>query len=578
MQILAFAVVIFVYFFSGICAFPFTEPDEGRYASISAAMARGDDWITPRLNGLQYYEKPPLFFWCCAASLRIFGYYDWAARIPSALAAFLTCLLILHFGRKFKNLFTGVAGAAIFATMPLAAVVSRVVLVDPLLVLFTTTALYAAWRLLVDERERMPLRFVYLFWTACALAALVKGPIGVLLPLSAVVGYLLIRLDGRAALRLARLDGLILFAAVAAPWYAAMESRNPDYLYEFIIRQNFGRLLKAEDFGRSRPFWYYLPIFAAALAPWTAFLPLVFSAARRAKAAADDRTLLTLQFLACGAVFPLLLLSSSGGKLAYYILPLCPPVALAVAASIDHYKNSNAGAPRRRHDLKYYYYYCAGGILLIGAALAFAVHFVTFAEPLVPDNATEAFRRNARAVHFLRIDAAGAIGWHLLEIGAAWAVAGALAARGKVVSPFAVACGSFIIAFAILPFELRPLAPLYSESDVAEFIQKNARPGEPVVMYTEHVRAVEWKLGRPVLLFHAPFSEFGHKFTNSELEGRSLEHDKEKLKLLLQNSRSALIVDNNSPGVRDTVSKLSPVPVTELATFGAFTIWRTEKR
>lgn len=567
---IALAAVLFIYYFSSVAAFPFTEPDEGRYAGVAAEMVRSGNWLTPHHNGLRYYEKPPLFFWIDAAFLQLFGMHEWAARLPVALAAWLTSLLIYVFGKNCKNHATGMTAAVIYATIPMVAVVSRVVLVDPVLVLFTTLALFAAWRFFVQTESRTRTLNFYLFWAACAMAALVKGPVGVLLPLSSAGGYLLIRRDWRGILRFARPDGILVFLIICAPWYVLMEIRNPGYLYEFIVGQNFGRLLNAEDFGRSKPFWYYLPVLAGALLPWSAFFPLLIGLARRARAAADP-FYLTLQFLACAFVFPLLLLSASGGKLAYYILPLCPPFAIALANALVQCVKDPA-APLRK------YYISTGAFLGIsGAAVLAVVNLYDFPEPIQPAGASRTYISDLYQMRAATLDAACLGAFFLLFLGGGWLLAARAARRAMPSGGLAVAAVTLLITFGALPWGVRSLAPLYSKSDLGDFIKNNARSGEPVVMYTEHVRTVAWALGRPVWLFHAPFSEFGHKFTKEELDGLSLERDKEKLKLLLREWPSALIVDNNYPGIRNPVPKLSPVRVTPLADFGRYTVWRAEK-
>src|SRR2546428_245121 len=190
-------VLIFSFFIfsAGIWTLPLQEPDEGRYADIAAAMARpGGDWITPRLNGIPYYEKPPLFFWITAASMKIFGVVEWAGRLPSLLAALFAVALVIVMGRSAFGPGTGCTAGLILATSPLVMVLAHFCFVDVLLLALLTGALAALFYALIDRplEQSSPRLPVMAFWAVVALATMTKGPIGVAIPAITAGCYLLI--------------------------------------------------------------------------------------------------------------------------------------------------------------------------------------------------------------------------------------------------------------------------------------------------------------------------------------------------------------------------------------------------
>src|SRR5262245_495946 len=160
---------------AGAFLLPLQEPDEGRYGDIAATMARTGDWLTPRLNGLRYYEKPPLYFWLGAASASIFGPTEFAVRLPSVLACLGTILILMIWARRAAGPTVELLAGVMGATTPLLALFAHMAMVDLVLAFLTTLALYAAWRGLIDDSSDR--RWPWVFWGACALAMLTKGPV-----------------------------------------------------------------------------------------------------------------------------------------------------------------------------------------------------------------------------------------------------------------------------------------------------------------------------------------------------------------------------------------------------------------
>jgi len=219
-------------------------------AQIARTMLESGDWVTARLNGVAYLEKAPLKYWMIAASYVIFGVHDWAARIPIALSAVLLCWLVYGFGRWAFSPRAGMwAGLALASCVGLF-LFTRVLIPDAVLTLAITLALWAMLRALDDE-EPHPRRWAAVLAAALAAGVLLKGLIGVVIPIGAGALYLAItrQLNTRRTWqRLRPLSGAVIFLLIAAPWHVMATLRNPPY---------FDFTLSAEPFRYRGFFWFY---------------------------------------------------------------------------------------------------------------------------------------------------------------------------------------------------------------------------------------------------------------------------------------------------------------------------------
>src|SRR5438270_3792861 len=176
-------------------------------------MVASGDWLTPRLNGFKYFEKPPLQYWATAAFFSVFGEKDWVARLWTALTGFAGLALVFFAGRKLFSAEAGVLGAAVLAGSPLYVLLGQVNTLDMSLAFFRSAAVFAF------AMERWAF-----FWAACALAVLSKGLIGIVLPLGTVALYVLLKRDFALLKRMKVLGGAALFLLIAAPWFLAVSA------------------------------------------------------------------------------------------------------------------------------------------------------------------------------------------------------------------------------------------------------------------------------------------------------------------------------------------------------------------
>ena len=321
-----------IVWFAVLGARPLFNPDEGRYAQIPAEMLASGDFTVPRLDGLVYLEKPPLQYWLTAAALKVFGHNEWAARLCTALSALIALVFVYLLGERAYTRERGLMAAGMTASMLLYVFMGQLITLDMALACFLTIAV-AAFALAQLERESAPVRtrnWMLLCWAAMAAATLTKGLIGIVIPGAVLVLYTLWQRDFTAWKHLALGKGLALYALLVLPWFALVERASSGALNFLIVHEHFQRYLsKVHD--RYQPWWYFLMILAAGSLPW---LPQITRALLTGWRATAPRGRFDVnRLLWVSAAFTLLFFSLSDSKLAPYIVPVLPPLALL--ASID---------------------------------------------------------------------------------------------------------------------------------------------------------------------------------------------------------------------------------------------------
>lgn len=313
---------------------PLSVPSEARYAEIPREMLVSGDWLTPRLNGVKYFEKPPLFYWLQAADEALFGRSEFAVRVLTAAFGMGGCLLVYVAGRAVWSRRAGLLAAATMATSVLYFELSRQVLLD-MPVAFFLTATFTAFLLGIRAPPDSQTRAwaMYLMYAMAAAATLTKGLIGMALPGLVVLVWLI--LTGRwSELRHVCLPtGTLLFLALAVPWHVAVALRNPEFAWFYFVHEHVLRFLTPEA-GRSEPVWFFIPILIIGWLPWVVFLP---SALWDSISTwwADRRGRSAELFVFLWFVLPFLFFSASRSKLIPYVLPFFPPLALLLGAWLD---------------------------------------------------------------------------------------------------------------------------------------------------------------------------------------------------------------------------------------------------
>lgn len=370
-------VVAAILFFAGLGRLPLLEPDEGRNAEVAREMLATGDFITPHYNSLAYLDKPAVFFWLVAGSFRLLGVSEFAARLPSALAALGTMILVWMMARTMfaedragqmpapqraarprYGHDAGLRAAIIWATMPLVIIFSRQVIFDMTLTFLVTLSMLAFWIAAGTDFKRLWPEVV--MFAAWGIAAITKGPVGFLLPLLSILTYQALAGRFRELKRLRWGLGIAVFLAAALPWFVAACVRNPDFARYALWQESLQRFATGSA-KRGGSVFYYIPVFLAGLLPWSLFL--LFAGRRnivRWKQLRDEANRSVLFLLAwAGVIFVFFTISRS--KLPAYFLPATVPFSILMSSAWTDVEDT--AADRRPDWLK------AGFAALIAAGL-----------------------------------------------------------------------------------------------------------------------------------------------------------------------------------------------------------------
>jgi 4-amino-4-deoxy-L-arabinose transferase-like glycosyltransferase len=463
------------------------SPDEGRYAEIPREMVATGDWVTPRLNGVKYFEKPPLFYWIEAASLRLFGPEEWALRLAPALFALLGILAVYVAGRRLYGRRAGLWAGVVLATTPLWFGLGEAVTLDMAVSALLTVTLLAFLFASRAEDPRERRLWIWVFYAAAALATLTKGLIGIVIPGMVLGAWMLATRDWRdwRDWRLIRLAlspaGIALFLAIAVPWHLLVSRANPEFAWFYFVHEHFLRYT-TKVHKRYEPIWFFVPILLAGMLPWTVYLPRAIQNAWRRNAAntadTEERRATLLLLLWAGLVFAFF--SFSDSKLVPYILPVLPPLALLLGRELAAAWEAREGAGRR--GLAYLSLLLFAGILgtafLVLPRIPKAAEFATLLGGYAYALAGSLF---LMALLPLLFDRAGRGG------------------RGGRPRAALVAAGVTAALFlTTLAASLPPLDPDRSVKALARTLRPRLQPGDEVASYHDYFQDLPFYLGRTV--------------------------------------------------------------------------------
>ncbi|MEI8320986.1 MAG: phospholipid carrier-dependent glycosyltransferase [Alphaproteobacteria bacterium] len=328
-------------FFSFLGNRPLSSPDEGRYVEIPREMAQTGEWMTPHLNGLKYFEKPPLVYWVEAATISLSGVNEYFLRLPIAFFALLGCLAVYAFSCRFYSRKTGIWSAIVLATSLLYFSLSRIIILDMVLTVLISSALFSLLAGLKTPLSKSPSRrmFIYLAAGLFALALLCKGLISIALPGLVVLVWMALSqsLDKIKPLYLP--TSITIFLAIALPWHVWMIWENPSFFDFYFIHEHFERYFTTVH-RRYQPFWFFIPVVILGFFPWIGFIP---------KALKDFFPLKLKQlktydvelFLVLWIALFFMVFSFSQSSLIPYMLPIFPPLAVIVGRYLSYvWKNS----------------------------------------------------------------------------------------------------------------------------------------------------------------------------------------------------------------------------------------------
>lgn len=310
---------------------PLSAPDELRYSEIPREMLASGDWIVPRLNGLRYFEKPPLGYWAVAVSIRLFGENEFAVRFPAALSVGLSAALVGWLARRTRiDRLAADFAPAVFLTLCGTYPTGTFINLDGMfsaLVAGMVVTHYAA----LSESNRTRRRLLLLAAGGfCGAAFLVKGFVAFVLAIGVFAAFAIWERRIGEVLKTAWIP-LLTAVALCVPWGVAIARREPEFWHYFFVVQHVHRFLGTSA-EHTEPFWFFIPFLLLGTVPWNSFLASIVIGVR---GVGSGNSL--IRFLCCWAAFPFLFFSASSGKLITYIMPCYPPIALLMTIGLVAY-------------------------------------------------------------------------------------------------------------------------------------------------------------------------------------------------------------------------------------------------
>jgi 4-amino-4-deoxy-L-arabinose transferase-like glycosyltransferase len=344
---------------------PLANPDEGRYAEIPREMLATGDWVTPRLDGVNYFEKPPLMYWTVALAQAAFGPAEWVVRLTPAVFALGGILLTYAAARRFHGRMAGVIASGVLGTSLLYFGTGRFLVLDMMVsVLMAATLVCFICGVYEPPGVRRRLLF-YGLYASAALATLTKGFIGFLVTGAVMFLWLLVFNQWKRLRPLHLPTGILLFLAIALPWHILAALRNETWAHRYIVFEHWERFTTTQH-GRVQPWHFFLWILLAGLFPWTPFLFRAVRDAMRGGWTKRDENAVGW-FFVVWIGFVVAFFSLSQSKLPAYILPVFPAAAVLIGATLA--RVLAGGTERLRGEFIGYAAFCS----LLGVALLVAV-------------------------------------------------------------------------------------------------------------------------------------------------------------------------------------------------------------
>ncbi len=325
---------------------PLAEPDEGRYAEIPREMVASGDWLTPRLNGFKYFEKPALQYWLTAAGYEVFGQHEWVARLWPALLGFVGALWAGFLGLRLYGRATGYYAFLITASSLLYFALGHILTLD---MSFSVSMALGVGALILaqrqrEERPRMTRNWMLFGWAMLALAVLTKGLAGVVLPGAAVFLYMLWQRDWTLFKSLHLFKGLVLVVLITAPWFIEVSRQNPNFAWFFFVHEHFERYLTTVH-HRDAPIWYFVPLFALGGMPWlVSWLRGILQPFATRFEGAEAGRFDAARLIWVYAAFIFVFFSLGHSKLPAYIVPIFPMLAVLAGRALARRENFSPDA------------------------------------------------------------------------------------------------------------------------------------------------------------------------------------------------------------------------------------------
>lgn len=330
-SVLTILLVFFYGYYLG--HYPLFIPDEGRYAEVAREMIATGDYITPRVNGVAFLDKPILYYWLEVLALKWFGISEWSIRMMPALLGILGCTVTYLCASTLFNRMTGLLASIILATTPLYFAGAHYANLDLEVAVFISSALLC-FLTGVETVEQIRHRYLYAAYIFASLACLTKGLIGLVFPILISSIWLIQQQRLHHWRQLRVFTGILIFCAIVIPWYVLVQIANPKFLHYFFFTQQVERFLAVNEYNNKTPVWFYVPIIIIGVLPWSIYLASAgwrFLKQLRARIQPNPVTVYLWLWAICVFAF----FSIPRSKTVGYILPITPAIALIVAHELQ---------------------------------------------------------------------------------------------------------------------------------------------------------------------------------------------------------------------------------------------------
>lgn len=333
-DLLLISIVLAVFYGIWLGSHALFTPDEGRYSEIAREMIVTGDYITPRLNGVTFLDKPVLYYWLQVSAIKLFGLNEWALRFWPACFGILGCLTTYLAGYLLFNRRTGMIATVILATSPLYYGAAHYANLDLEVAVLSSNSLLFFLFALQTEASKQRTGFLLAAYLFSALATLTKGLIGIVFPIMIVGSWIAILNRWYIVKNLRLFLGISIFLGITLPWYLLVQKANPQFFHFFFVTQQFSRFLTKEHFNNQAATWFYIPIVLAGFLPWSLF---IFQALiRHIKNSWQNRQAYsTVIFFMLWISLIFIFFSLPKSKTIGYILPIFPALALLVGNYLD---------------------------------------------------------------------------------------------------------------------------------------------------------------------------------------------------------------------------------------------------
>lgn len=335
LDLLFFAVLIIAFYTAWLGSYPVFTPDEGRYTEVAREMIASGDYITPRVNGVVFLDKPILYYWLQAAAIKVFGLKEWAFRFFPALFGVFGCLITYVCGRMLFDRRTAFMASSILATSTLYFACAHYANLDLEVAVLISAALLCFITGIQNPTPALRLKFMCAAYFFSATAMLTKGMIGIIFPVMIIGLWMLLLNQWRVLTKMYLHYGLLIYAVVLTPWYYFIQKNNPEFMHYFFVTQHVKRFLSTETFNNQSPVWFYLPVIFLGLFPWSLFV-LQAIVKNMQLVLQRNKQYLTEFFLLIWSISVFTFFTIPHSKIISYILPIFPALALLLANYFIH--------------------------------------------------------------------------------------------------------------------------------------------------------------------------------------------------------------------------------------------------